>query len=385
MDPRVIRRFGLGVLLAFVLALSAAQSADAAPPSAKKVERAVHALFEEYPLRSTIYGVWVDGRPLVRGALGKAQPGVPATTKDHFRIGNVLEAMTATLLLQLVEDGRVSLDDPLSTWFPNIPRANEVTVDMLARSTSGYAHYAAHPDFVKDFYADPQRRWKVSEVLARAFSLPPLFDPGTSWAFSDTNFLLLGKVLRRVAGEPVERLLRERIWGELGMGRTDIRTGPFIPKPVLHGYTRGRGPYEDTISWSPSTVRRAGNATSTLGDVGTWATALGTGSLLSRRSHELQTGPQNVGLGPLTDAFHYGMGTIVSNDWVYNNPNVFGYKGVVGYLPSERAAVVVFVTGGPGAREAVRYDQGIANRIGKLFGPNASPNLVFCLDPPCSR
>jgi D-alanyl-D-alanine carboxypeptidase len=379
----VIRRFGIGLLAALLLTASASQSASAATPSAKKVERAVHTLYEKYPLRSTIYGVWVKGRPLVRGALGQARPGVPATTKDHFRNGNVTEAMTVTLLLQLVEEGRVSLADPLSTWFPNIPKANEVTVGMLARSTSGYAHYAAHPDFVTELYENPQRRWKTSEVLSRAFSLPPLFDPGTSWAFSDTNFLLLGKVLRRVTGKPIESLLRDRIWSELGMRETDMRTGPGIPSPALYGYTRGRGRYEDTITWSPSSVRRAGNATSTLHDMGAWASALGTGALLSRRSHELQTGSENVGLGSLTEEFHFGMGTIVSNDWIYNNPNVFGYKGVVGYLPSKDVAVVVVVTGGPGAREAARYDQGIVNRIGELFGH--SPNLVFCLDPPCSR
>ena len=380
----LVRGLGLALLAAVVMAASSSTPASGATPSGKKVERTVKAAFDKYPLRSTIYGVWVRGRPLVKGALGEARPGVPATTKDNFRIGNVMQSMTVTLLLQLLEEGRVSLDDPLSTWFPNVPMAGEVTVDMLARSTSGYAHYAAHPDFVEDFYENPQRRWKTSEVLSRAFSLPPLFDPGTSWAFSDTNFLLLGKVLRRVASQPVERLLRDRIWSEVGMKETDMRTGPGIPSPALVGYTRGRGKYEDTLSWSPSSVRRAGNLTSTLRDMGAWANAHGTGALVSRRSHELQTGPQNVGLGPLTEDFHYAMGTIVSNEWIYNNPNVFGYKAVVGYLPSEDAAVVVVVTGGPGAREAARYDQGIVNQIGELFGPKRSPNLVFCVDPPCS-
>ncbi len=381
----MIRRSVLGLIAAVLLAIGAAQPASAAAPSAERVARAVQAMYEKYPLRSTIFGVWVRGHPLVRGALGQAQPAVPATRRDHFRVGNVTQSMTVTLLLQLVEEGRVSLDDPLSTWFPNLPRANEVTVDMLARSTSGYAHYAAHPDFVKDFYADPERRWKVSEVLADAFSLPPLFDPGTSWAFSDTNFLLLGKVLRRVGGEPVERLLRERIWSELGMRETQMRTGPFIPRPVLHGYTRGRGEYEDATAWSPSSLRRAGNVTSTLDDLGTWFNALGTGALVSRKAHELQLGAQNVGLDGLTESFHYAMGSVVNNGWVYNNPNLFGYKSFVSHLPSREITVVVATTDGPGAREAVRYDAAIQNRIGELLAPEQPPDFLFCLDPPCAR
>ncbi len=382
----VASRSAVGLLAALSLATGASQTAGAAAVGGKQVARAVEAQYEKSPLRSTIYGVWVDGRPLVRGALGRAQPGVRATTKDHFRIGNVTESMTVTLLLQLVDEGRVSLDDPISTWFPDLPKADEVTVGMLARSTSGYAHYAAHPDFVKQFYEDPQRRWKVAEILSLAFSLPPLFEPpGSSWAFSDTNFLLLGKVLRRVGGEPVERLMQERIWDELGMRQSAMRVGPYIRPPVLHGFTRERGFYEDSTSWSPSILRRAANATSTIGDLGKWANALGTGALVSRRSHAVQVGSENVGLGGQTEAFHYAMGSGVSNRWIYNNPHLFGYKGLVTYLPAKDVAIVVFTTDGPRAKPAVRYDQGIVNRVGRLFDADGGPKLAFCLRPPCGH
>ena len=382
----VASRFAVGLLAALLLATCASQTAGAVAVGGKQVTRAVERQYEKFPVRSTIYGVWVDGRPVVRGALGRAEPGVAATTKDHFRIGNVTESMTVTLLLQLVDEGRVSLDDPISTWFPDLPRADEVTVGMLARSTSGYAHYATHPDFVKQFYENPKRRWKVAEVLSLAFSLPPLFEPpGSSWAFSDTNFLLLGKVLRRVGGEPVERLMQERIWDELGMRQSALRVGPHIRPPVLHGFTRERGFYEDSTFWSPSIVRRAANATSTLGDLGKWANALGTGTLVSRRSHALQVGSENVGLGGQTEAFHYAMGSGVSNDWIYNNPHLFGYKGLVTYLPAKDVAIVVFTTDGPRAKPGVLYTQGIVNRVGELFDADGGPQLPFCLRLPCGH
>jgi CubicO group peptidase (beta-lactamase class C family) len=118
-------------VIAVVVAVIGAQTASAAPPSGKKITRTVRALMERYPLRSTLFGVWVDGRRLASGALGEAQPGAPATKADHFRIGNVTESITATLLLRLVDQERVSLDDPLSRWFPNLPNAGQVTVGML--------------------------------------------------------------------------------------------------------------------------------------------------------------------------------------------------------------------------------------------------------------
>jgi D-alanyl-D-alanine carboxypeptidase len=379
----MIRARWMGLVVATVVAVSASQPASAATPSGKRVARVVHALKDRYPLRSTIFGVWIKRRPLVTEALGQARPGVPATTRDHFRIGNITESMTVTMLLQLVDEGRVRLNDPLSTWFPHLRKAKKVSVGMLARSTSGYAHYAANRRFVRAFHKHPHRHWKLADVLDFAFRLPQVFDPGASWGFSDTNFLLLGKVLRRVGGKSVSKMLHERILSKLGMDETAMRTTAFIRSPVLHGYTSERGHYEDSTSWSPSILKGAANATSTLGDLGKWASALGTGSLVSRRSHRLQTGSENVGLDGQTEKFHYAMGSGVSNGWIYNNPSLFGYQGVLAYLPSKQVALVVLTTDGPRGKLGARYDEAIANRIGRLIVPKQGPDLPFCLSPPC--
>jgi len=370
-------------VIAVTIVVGGGQTASAATPSGKKITRAARAVTEKYPVRSTLFGVWKDGRRLASGALGESRPGVAATRADHFRIGNAAEALIVTLLLQLVDDGRLSLDDPLSNWFPTLPGAQQVTLGMLARSTSGYADFVTNPEFEDAFNANPFQRWEVSELLSLAFARPPLFAPGTSWAFSDTNFLLLGKVLRRATGRPVDRLLLQRIWSELGMNDTEMRVGPHIPAPVMHGYSRERGRYEDTTRWSPSWARRFGNVTSTLGDMGRWAEAIGTGSLLSRRSHALQVGPQNVGLGPLTADNYYGMGLGVGNGWIAANPQLLGYNGVVSYLPAKRAAVVVFTTQGPMGHPSSAYASAVFNRIGRLLAPKQPPDLAVCPRPPC--
>jgi D-alanyl-D-alanine carboxypeptidase len=373
----------LFALVALAISISAAQTANAARPSAKKITQTVRALTEKYPLRSTLFGVWVKGRPLVTGALGKSQPGVAATRADHFRIGNVTQSFMVTLLLELVDEGRVRLDDPLSNWFPNLPGGQQVTLGMLARSTSGYADYVTTDAFEKRYDENPFQRWKVPELVDLAFERPALFAPGTSWAFSDTNFLLLGKALRRIGGEPVDRLLRREILVPLGLDETRMSTGPHIPAPVMHSYTSERGQYEESTEWSPSWAKRTGNMTSTLGDMGRWATALGTGSVVSPQAHALQVGPENVGLGPLTEDRYYAMGSVVSNGWIFNNPQLLGYNGVVSYLPSKRTAVVAFTTMGPKADPTVAYASAIANGIGKLVDREHPPDLAVCPRPPC--
>ena len=163
---RTIRSKWARVLLgaAMVLFVGGTQGASAATPSGKEIARTVRSLSARYKLSSTEFGVWIAGRPLTTGAVGEAQPGVAATTADHFRIGNVNETFTTTLLLQYVERGRLSLNDPISKWFPSLPRSHNVTVGMLARSTSGYPHYVSNPKFQKLLYANPFKHWTPGQL-----------------------------------------------------------------------------------------------------------------------------------------------------------------------------------------------------------------------------
>ena len=163
-----------------------------------------------------------------------------------------------------------------------------------------------------------------------------------------------------------------------------MRIGSRIPRPVLHGFTRQRdNTYEDSTGWSPSTFRGAGNGISTIDDVGTWLRALGRGTLISPESHALQVGPENVGLGGQTEARHYATGSGITNGWIFNNPNLAGYKGQAVYLPSKDIAIAVWATDGPAAKPNVRYDADILNRIAEIVAPKQPTNQPFCLDPPC--
>ena len=332
-------------------------------------------LFRRNGLNAMVFGVWVKGRPLVSGALGSAMQGVPATRAMHFRIGNVTESMTTTLLLQDVERRKAKLSDPVSKWFPDLPRARQVTLRMLASSTAGYADYVTAKPFEKALAANPFQRFSTIALIRLGTSLPPVFAPGKSWAFSDTNFLLLGAILEKIARQPLAVALQRQIFAPLGMRETALPSGAYIPPPVMHSYTRERGPYEDATYWTPSWVALNGAATSDLSDLGTWAAALGNGSLLSRASHRLQVGRENVGLGPLTRDKYYGMGTEIAQGWIICGPQVDGYTGVMAYFPAKQIAVVEFSTVGRRSDLSTQYGIAALKRIAGMLTPRSVPKL----------
>lgn len=376
MNLRRLVAVGLVVTLAmWGLGSGADGSARPAGSQAPKIARVVRDLTKQYALQATIYGVWRDGRAVATGAIGTASPGVPATIADHFRIGNVTEAMTATLLLQLVDDGKISLHDKLSKWYPSLPHASEITVGMLASSTSGYVHYVNQQPFLDAFHADVFRTWTPDEIIPYGVDPPLEFPPGTSWKFSDTNFVLLGEILRKVGGAPVSKQLQQRILKPLALHDTQMSTTTEIPSPVLHGYTGERGVWEDATYWSPSWGPYTGNMTSDLHDIGRWAAALGTGSLVSKRSHARQVAPTTVGLGPLTKEFFYGLGLAVSNGWVFSAPGLMGYTGVAAYLPTTKTTVVVFTTTGPTSPEGTHYAGAIFEALAKIVAPGSPPTF----------
>ena len=120
--------------------------------------------------------------------------GVPATPDMHFRNGAVAIAYLGVVTLQLQEKGILSLDDRLSKWFPDYPRADRVTLAMLLNGTSGYADYVNLK--VLPFYQDPFRSWQPDELIDIGLKQPMICEPGT--CFSHTNFVILGKVLEKV-------------------------------------------------------------------------------------------------------------------------------------------------------------------------------------------
>jgi D-alanyl-D-alanine carboxypeptidase len=245
---------------------------------AQQVVDAVRSVQAQYGSRAIVYGAWIGGKPLAVGAVGSALPGVPARPDQHFRIGVAAEWFLGTLLLRMADQHKVGLDDPAGKWYPHLPNAHAVTLRMLANSSSGYNDFVTTPAFSKAFSKNPFRQWRPDELIAIAMSKPPLFRPGTSWAFSDTNATILGQILQRVGGKPLGVLYRENLFSKLGMSQTRANPNAIVPAPVLHGYENSRGVYEDSTNWTRTWVPGASNVTSTVGDLGRWVRGYGLGA-----------------------------------------------------------------------------------------------------------
>ena len=321
-------------------------------------------------VNAVILRVTIDGQEVVTAALGESMTGVPATTDMHFRNGAVAIFYVATLLLLLVDQGVVTLDDPLATWLPDLPDADAVTLRMLANMTAGYPDFVQNPKLAQEFYADPFRQWTPEEQIAIGLSTPRVFAPGTNWDYSHTDYVILGQVLEKITGQPLDVALQEQVLGPMGLRNTIAWSTPEISEPVLHAFSSERRQalgipagarfYEESTFWNPSwTFAKGAIETTNIVDMTTTAEAVGEGTLLSPESHQEQIAPKLLGFGTpvagcpachtLDEAYSYGLGVAISGEWILQNPLFGGYGAVAGYLPPEKIAVAVATTFGEGA------------------------------------
>ncbi|MFD3943889.1 serine hydrolase domain-containing protein [Streptomyces sp. NPDC058579] len=348
---------------------------------ARDVLRVAEQARTEMDLKSVTVRVTVDGREVVTTALGESMTGVPADPAMHFRNGNVAISYMGTALLRLVDQGKVRLDDPVARWLPALPNGEQITLRMLAASTTGLRDYVPLPEFQQAVSADPFRQWTAKELVALSTSGPRWYDPGTNWSYSHANFLLLGAALEKITGTRLDVLLRRQVMGPLGLRETSNSFTPDIPAPVLHAFTADRGTYEESTFWNPSWTTAPGAVQTTdICDLARSAAAIGSGELLSPSSYRQLLDPGTVGLGhetsicpatvclANTEATHYGMGVVVLGDWISQHPLFFGYSASMDYLPSERLAIAVSTTQGPAASDG-HTAHVIAQRIAAALAP----------------
>ncbi|MFJ9338214.1 serine hydrolase domain-containing protein [Streptomyces sp. NPDC101733] len=310
------------------------------------VRRQVAESLKKYALTASMAEVWIDGKRVWSTAAGESMTGVPATTDMHFRTGAVAIPYLTTALLRLVDEGRVSLDDKLSTWRPELPHADEITVRMLASTTSGYADYVTDPKFDAALYANPFRQWTAPELVRLSVSKPLVKPPGSGFVYSHANWVLLGDVISRVAKKPLERVVREDVFAPMGLTQSAVPATAEIPAPVLHGFDNERGVFEDSTYWNPSwTLAPGAVTTGTLGDMAKSFTSIGQGKLLSPKSHAEQLKPVSA----VSPTVSYSLGLAVANSWILQNPSFAGYEGAVAYLPSRKLAIATVATQGKGS------------------------------------
>jgi len=226
-----------------------------------------------------------DGSRTLRLAGGFADTARkrPMSVDDRFRIGSVTKSFVAVVVLQLVGEGKLSLDDTVERWLPGlVPNGDKITVRQLLDHTSGLYNYTDDKRLLAPYLrGNLTYAWSPKRLVGLATDHPPRFAPGTSWSYSNTNYIVLGLIVQAVTGNTLGHELRRRIIDHLGLRQTSFDTQARIRGPHAHGYTIVGGPKARDVSVvSPTWAWAAGAMVSTADDLLRFYRALLRGRLL---------------------------------------------------------------------------------------------------------
>jgi D-alanyl-D-alanine carboxypeptidase len=285
---------------------------------------------------ATPQGVWTK-------AYGFADPAArqPMATDMHMRIGSVTKTFTGTVILQLAQEGRLSLDDPIDKYYKGIPNGDKTTLKELVNMTSGIASYYTDA-FLQRYYGDPTGTFTPDELIAYGVSASPIFEPGDMFYSSNTNSILLGKVIEAVTGGSVQTAFQQRIYGPLDLAGTSLPDASAdLPSPHPQGYTlqnaKTAGEPVDATNWNPSFGWTAGAMISTLADMLTYTRALGTGQGLLSAQGQIQR------LESFQASSGHGLALYCSGGWVGHTGELPGFSSNAFYDTTTDTTVVVML------------------------------------------
>lgn len=359
----------------FLITLLMLQPFSYASILANKVQAFTQAFIQTKPVKGIIYGMWINGRPVIISALGESMTNVLANRSMYFRIGGVTQTMLSTMLMQLVERRVVSLDDKVSRWFPYLPNANLVTLQMLSNGTSGYPDYVFNTQFQEASTNQIFKEWTVSELLSYAFMEPVLFPPNTSQHYSHTDSVILGAILSQATQTPFNLLLNSLIFRPLGLNNTAFSLTATMPSPTLHAFSSARNVYEDSTFWNPSWTSYSGSMFSTIYDLGVWANAWMQGVLISPSSTKILRAPLTVGKGNNTANLYFAMNFVYANHWLIQNPSFGGYSGIFAVLPERNIVFIAFNTINEGDNSNINYSFSLWQALAAYLVPEFAPPI----------
>jgi len=290
--------------------------------------------------------------------------------KTYFRIASNTKTMTAAVVLQLAQEGKLSLADPVSKYVAEVPGGERITIANLLQMRSGLYNYTSDPGLAETLDRDPTKAWTPEELLAIAFRHPPTSPPDTEFEYDNTNYALLGLVIEKVDGRPLATAYRTRLFETLGLQNTFLPASNMhtLPAPFAHGYLYGGASHALVDADYPAELQRAarsgellprdftqlnhsfaaaaGGVVSTADDLAIWIRALATGKVLNvetQRTWLASLRPED----PAEPAGqHYGDG-IAKLQWgpnamLFHGGETPGYNSFIGYDPTNEVTLIVW-------------------------------------------
>ncbi|UUU41548.1 serine hydrolase domain-containing protein [Streptomyces sp. NBC_00162] len=313
------------------------------PAVAAKLDAAVQRVLREAQVPGVIVGLWAPGKGSYVRTFGVADKatGSPMETGFNIRIGSETKTFTVTALLELVDQGKLGLDDTIGKYISGVPNGDRITLRELAGMRSGLFNYSLDEDFNKALAAGPTRPFTPQQLLDYSFKHPVQFEPDADWQYSNTNLILLGLVVEKVGGKPIQEFIRQEVLEPAGLRQTVFPTDAHFPDPHPQGYTNDTtGKVVIATDWNPSWAWAAGAMISDLMDLRSWARTVATGTLLTPKTQAERLKTTSINGIP---GAGYGLGIFNVQGWIGHNGSLPGYETLTVYLPEAQATMVVLL------------------------------------------
>jgi D-alanyl-D-alanine carboxypeptidase len=299
----------------------------------------------------------------------------PVTIDDHFRVGSNTKTVTGTVVLQLADEGVLSLDDPVARNRPDVPNGENISIAQLLDMSSGIANYSTTDEFNATLDADPQKVWDPEELVAAGLAEEPAFAPGDGFLYSNTNTVLLGLIIEDLTGMSLAENFRDRIFEPLGMDDTVMPEvgSNELPVPHPNGYMFGTNVEQnaeaslaepelsdalagrllpnDHTDDNPSWGWAAGSLISTARDLQVYVDALVAGELLEPETHAGRMSSVSL-TSDEPGAARYGLALAQLGPLFGHDGSLPGFQSVMGHDVETETTVIVLTNlqAGPDGR-----------------------------------
>ncbi len=352
---------------AFILSASVGHG-QVSPELRASIDTAAQKVLADTGVPSATVGVVMGGKIVLTAAYGDARlsPRLPAAATMAYPVGSISKQFTATAVLLLAEDGKLSLDDTVGKFFPELTRANEVTIRELLSHTSGYEDYAPQ-DYTIPLWTRPGKPLDLVHVWAEK---PLDFDPGTEWQYSNTNFVLAALIVEKASGMPFAEFLATRVLGPVGIQDTTLNLNTDQARLQPTGYMRNAlAPLRPAQLEAPGWYFGDGDLAMPVGSLLTWDLSIMNRTLLKPSSYEAFATDVKLKNGKATG---YGLGVSVfmrnGHRFVEHSGEVGGFVAENMVLPDDKIAIAVLTN-----QEASSAAEGIAKAIVPLVLTAAAP------------
>ncbi len=365
---RISNRISCAIFLILMAAVSAQtpdQTVNAIDPALRtQIDRIATHVLTESGVPSASLAVVQHGKLVYAHAYGLARlatesvPAVPATPAMRYSIGSVSKQFTAAAILILQEQKRLSIEDPVGKYIPGLTRGNDITIREILSHTSGYQDF-----WPEDYVMTPMLQPTIVQHILDTWARKPLdFEPGTQWQYSNTNYVIAGRIVEAVSGEPLWQFLTEHIFHPLGMASVWNSDENELPSTDATPYFRyGLGPLRPAPKEGRGWMFAAGELAMTAHDLALWDESLLAQSLLSSESYKEMFTEVKLKNGAGTG---YGLGVEVRDR---EGRRSIEHSGEVSGFVSENVVLI-----DSGAAVAVLTNQDAVNAAGEIAAPVAS-------------